>query len=204
VCQVLDPPEWFCAPPRTGCPASAPNPGDPCTEEGLECGPSCELSIVCQGGEWLWQRGECPICASAETPIATPSGERAISTLQVGDVVYSVHRDAIVAVPLLRVASTRVARHQVLRITLDDGRSFAMSAGHPTSDGRRLSDLGPGDSVDASRRVVSVERIPYEHDRTYDVLPASDTGAYFAAGALMGTTLRRPSPGDLGALPPEK
>lgn len=29
----------------------------------------------------------------------------------------------------------------------------------------------------------------YRHAFTYDILPASDTGAYFAGGALVGSTL---------------
>jgi hypothetical protein len=33
--------------------------------------------------------------------------------------------------------------------------------------------------------------IPYEHAFTYDILPASETGTYYAAGALIGSTLKR-------------
>jgi hypothetical protein len=39
--------------------------------------------------------------------------------------------------------------------------------------------------------VVSVELVPYGHPFTYDILPASETHTYFAAGALIGTTLAR-------------
>ena len=38
-------------------------------------------------------------------------------------------------------------------------------------------------------RIVGVTRVPYTHAFTYDVLPRSSTGAYFAAGALIGSTL---------------
>ena len=49
--------------------------------------------------------GSCPlgcktcVCTSPDTPIATPSGERAIAELRVGDLVYSVDHGATVAVP---------------------------------------------------------------------------------------------------------
>src|SRR5262249_18017295 len=45
----------------------------------------------------------CPecVCASPDTPIATPQGNRPIAELAVGDLVYSVDRDAVVAVPVL-------------------------------------------------------------------------------------------------------
>jgi hypothetical protein len=44
---------------------------------------------------------------------------------------------------------------------------------------------------------VSVTDIPYEHDATYDILPDSTSGAYFASGVLIGSTLARLSPGRL-------
>jgi hypothetical protein len=37
--------------------------------------------------------------------------------------------------------------------------------------------------------VASAELVPYGYDATYDVLPASSTGTYFVAGALIGSTL---------------
>jgi hypothetical protein len=37
--------------------------------------------------------------------------------------------------------------------------------------------------------VQSIAFVPYEHERTYDILPASETGSYVAGGALIGSTL---------------
>ncbi len=37
--------------------------------------------------------------------------------------------------------------------------------------------------------MVSVETVPYAHEMTYDILPGSDSGTYFASGALVGSTL---------------
>jgi hypothetical protein len=39
---------------------------------------------------------------------------------------------------------------------------------------------------------VRIERltvVPYPHRFTYDILPASDSGTYFAGGVLIGSTL---------------
>ena len=132
----------------------------------------------------------CPICASPDTPIATPSGERSIAELREGDLVYSVEDEAIVAVPLLRVGSTPVVGHRVMRVSLDDGTVIELSPGHPTADGRLFSDLAQGVKLDDRHAVVRAELVPYEHDRTYDILPASSSGTYFAGGALVGSTLR--------------
>jgi hypothetical protein len=57
-------------------------------------------------------------CAAPDTPIATPSGERPIASLEVGDLVYSVHDDALVAVPLVLVNRKRVFEHRVVEVTL--------------------------------------------------------------------------------------
>jgi hypothetical protein len=153
------------------------------------CGPDCELNIVCEGGVWRWEQGNCPICAAPDTPVATPLGARAIAALRAGDLVYSVDGAAIVAVPLLRVGKTRVASHHVVRVELDDGSVLEISPGHPTADGRRFGDLVVGDRLDEGHGVVSVALVPYRFDATYDILPASSSGTYFADGALIGSTL---------------
>ena len=191
VCQTIDPPEWACATPPAGCPNPLPQAGEPCNQPDLSCGPSCEQPIRCQNGVWQWSQVECPICAAPDTPIATPSGERPIAELGVGDLVYSVEDAAIVIVPIVRVGSTAVARHRVVRLVLDSGSVLEMSPGHPTADGRLFSALAPGDALDLAHAVVSAEVVPYPYDRTYDILPASSSGAYFAGGALVGSTLRR-------------
>jgi hypothetical protein len=98
--------------------------------------------------------------------------------------------DAIVVVPILRVNRTFVRDHHVLHITFDNGRSIDMTAGHPLPDGRPLSTLQPGTTL-LGGTVVSVVSVPYAHDATYDILPASPSGAYFASDVLIGSTLAR-------------
>lgn len=63
-----------------------------------------------------------------------------------------------------------------------------VSAGHPTADGRIFADLFAGTTL-GGIEVVSVETQPYMRPFTCDILPASDTGTYFAGGALIGSTL---------------
>jgi len=76
----------------------------------------------------------------------------------------------------------------MVRLTLPDGRTLEMSPGHPTADGRTLADLARGDTLDGIR-ILAREVVPYAHPFTHDILPDSDTGTYFASGALVGSTL---------------
>jgi len=152
----------------------------------------CGLNITCVGGTWNWEYKRefvcMAACASPDTPIATPEGERAIAELGIGDLVYSVDRDAIRVVPIARVRRVHVAHHSVLRIALGGGIRLQISPLHPTADGRLLGALRVGDLLDG-HRIERVELIPYDADSTYDILPASETGTYFAAGALIGSTI---------------
>ena len=190
ICQTIDPPQWACAAPGTGCPAVMPQAGSPCQSPGASCGPDCELAIECADGVWRWRQGFCPICAAPDTPIATPAGDRPIAELRIGDLVYSVSDDAIVVVPVIRTGHTSVRGHRVMHIELDSGRVLDVSPGHPTADGRTFGELFAGSHLDEQHEVVAARLVPYEHDVTYDILPGSSTGAYFAAGALIGSTLK--------------
>jgi len=130
------------------------------------------------------------MCAAPDTPIATPSGERRIADLSQGDLVYSVSGEAIVAVPVVRVNRTPVVNHSVIRVALANGRVLEMSAGHPLADGRTFADLESTALFDGER-VLEATRVPYGHPFTYDILPASTSGTYFAAGVLVGSTLTK-------------
>ena len=80
--------------------------------------------------------------------------------------------------------------HEVVRLTLADGRTVTASPGHPTGDGRTIGQLRPGDVLDHTG-VVSADLILYVGSATYDLLPSGPTGTYFANGVLLGSTLAR-------------
>jgi hypothetical protein len=133
----------------------------------------------------------CPICLARGTRIATPSGEVAVEDLGVGDVVWTLDATgARVASPLVEVGSTPVPpTHRVVHLRLADGRGVDVSPGHPTADGRKVGDLARGDVYDGAV-VKSARLVPYTGGATFDVLPAGATGAYWANGVLLGSTLR--------------
>jgi hypothetical protein len=149
----------------------------------MECG----TNASCVNGFWQWGYQPGSFCADAETLVATPSGERPIAELAPGDAVYSVDHDAIVATKILRVTRRRAVHHTMVRVVFDDGRVVSMSPGHPTADGRAFGTV-TGGMLDG-HRVESVTRVAYTHPFTYDILPDSDTGTYFAAGVRVGSTL---------------
>ena len=102
---------------------------------------------------------------------------------------YSVEDEAIVAVPIARVNRRHVEGHHVVELRLERGTVLHVSPGHPTADGRTFGDLVAGDELDG-QRVLDARLVAYPHPYTYDILPASPTGTYFAGGALIGSTLR--------------
>jgi hypothetical protein len=164
---------------------------DPCAPRPLACG--CAQDLCGQGercvatapGKVRCQAGR---CAAPDTPIATPSGERPIAELRVGDLVYSRDRGRIRAVPIARVQRTAVSAHQMMRVELEGGRVLQISPGHPTADGRTFGELRGGDWL-GGRAVTSVSVVSYGQPFTYDILPDSDSGTYLASGALIGSTL---------------
>jgi hypothetical protein len=133
----------------------------------------------------------CPICLARGTKIATPSGQTAVEALRIGDVVWTRDEDgARVAAAIALIGSTPVpATHRVAHLLLSDGRTVDVSPGHPTADGRRVGDLMPGSRLDGAL-VVRAELIAYSGGATFDLLPDGPTGAYWANGVLLGSTLR--------------
>jgi hypothetical protein len=133
----------------------------------------------------------CPICLARDTRIATPSGDVLVGHLRVGDVVWTLDAyGARIAAPLVAIGNTPVpSSHEVVRIVLGDGRIVLVSPGHPTADGRRVGDIRAGDALDGAR-VVSAEREAYDGGFTFDVRPAGASGAYWANGVLLLSTLR--------------
>jgi hypothetical protein len=134
----------------------------------------------------------CPICLARGTLIDTPDGPVAVEQLHTGMIVWTTDAQGRqVAAQIALVGSTPVpATHRVVRLVLADGRSLDVSPGHPLADGRRVGDLRAGDQVGGST-VASAELVAYGGGATFDLLPAGPTGAYWANGVLIGSTLSR-------------
>jgi hypothetical protein len=181
------------------CPAGGPANNCLCTTSCLTDGdctdatrPHCNQPDVSSQGICTSLSYGCAwgsVCAAPDTPIATPAGTRAIASLRVGELVYSLHEGSMQAVPVLRVSRTAVRHHRVRRLRLANGAVLHISAGHPTANGRPFADLIVGEQL-GEQRISTIEEVPYDHPYTYDILPASDTGTYIAGGALIGSTLR--------------
>jgi len=138
-------------------------------------------------------RGGCPICLAATTRIGTPDGPILVSDLRAGMLVWTVDAGKRVAAPIAIVRYTPAPfGHRVIRVVLADGRAVVASPGHPTGDGRRVGELNPGDLLDGSR-IVAMDVLPYAGD-TWDLLPLSSTGTYWADGVLLGSTLANAEP----------
>jgi len=133
---------------------------------------------------------QCPICLSRGTRIGTPFGAVPVEDVAPGMVVWSVDgHGRRIAVPVLRTGRTAAPLgHEVVRVTLADGRSLVASPGHPTLDGRTIGSLRAGDVLDGSP-IVAIRLLPYR-GVTFDLLPAGPTGAYVADGIVVGSTLR--------------
>ena len=124
------------------------------------------------------------------TRIEAPAGAVLVQDLRVGMLVWTLDKTGVrVAQPVLQVSRTMVpSNHQVVHLVLDDGRQLWVSPGHPTSDGRRVGQLQAGDALDGAR-LLSADLVPYAAPATYDLLPAGDTGFYWANGILIASTL---------------
>lgn len=176
----------------------------PCTDEATPSGcPQGQLCcIVNEGGPsgppacYPPVDDACPLgcpqcdCASADTLVATPSGDVPIHAIAPGDIIFSIDGDAIVAVPVLAINRMAVSNHVMVRVRLEGGAIVEMSPRHPTIDGMRFDRLRVGDSL-GDVIIERIDIVPYPHDHTYDLLPATESAAYFAAGTVVGSTLKR-------------
>jgi hypothetical protein len=134
----------------------------------------------------------CPICLAAATLISTPSGDVRVTDIKPGMLVWTATGGgAPIAEPVLEIGNTVVpAGHLMVHLVLADGRELLASPGHRTADGRQLGSLARGDSLDGST-ISAWELVPYSGDHTYDLLPAGETGNYWANGILLSSTLHR-------------
>jgi hypothetical protein len=115
-----------------------------------------------------------------------------VSALRVGDPIWTL--DATrrrIAGRVLHTDSTPISgTHQVVQVTLADGRVVRASPGHPTLNGRALRAVKPGEALSGSV-VTRSERLPFRGARTFDVLPSGPTGAYWADGVALRSSFFR-------------
>jgi hypothetical protein len=132
----------------------------------------------------------CPICLTGETRIDTPSGQVRVKDIHAGMLVWTPDGNGgRTAVPVLLTVKTPVpASHRLVHLELSDGRELFASPGHPLGDGRQLGMLAVGNTVDGAT-VIGVGFVPCTGGFTYDILPAGDTGVYWADGIPLKSTL---------------
>jgi hypothetical protein len=143
----------------------------------LDNGPTREANGSC---------GQCLLrCLPEDTRVDAPGGRLLVSTLRVGDVVWTVdERGARVAAPVIAVRALAVrAAHAIVIAELEDGREVRASAGHPLPDGRTLGELAPAGGV------IAIRSEPYLGTHTWDLLPEGATGIYFVDGVALASTL---------------
>lgn len=189
-CNISNPNTWYCwTPPADGCPTSFPNLGSACSlPADTRCYTCASIATCSAQGVWIGGGMTCPDCNAPDTPIATPTGTRPIATLVPGDLVYSMHQGQVSLVPIAEVGRKAQVDHHVMRLTLANGSVLEISPRHPTADGRAIGDLRANDLLDGVR-ILSAALVPYVHSHTYDILPASDSGTYYAGGVLIGSTM---------------
>ncbi len=132
----------------------------------------------------------CPVCLAESALVATPAGDVPVTELRVGSLVWT--RDARgvrVAAPVLRLGSAAAPPgHMMVRVLLSDGRRLSASPSHPLADGRPLEKLRGGHTIDGAL-IEAIELVPYDGEATYDLLPAGETGVYWADGVPLASTL---------------
>lgn len=150
-------------------------------------GPGDKIRVVSKEPAVL----RCPICLARGTRIDTPAGPVSVEDLRVGMLVWTLNQaNERVAAPVEKVSAVPTpVGHHVVHMTMQDGRELWVSPGHPTADGRNVSQLQAG-SIYIDGEILKVETMSYPGDKTYDLLPAGSTGFYWANGILLGSTLR--------------
>lgn len=131
-----------------------------------------------------------PNCLSYDTLISTPEGNIPVTDLRTGMVVFTldITGNKVIKPVELVLKLSGAEGYELRHLVLSDGRELFVSGTHPTAEYRRISDFCPGDILDGSK-IVSIENVRHSSSYVYDLLPAGETGFYWANGVLLGSTL---------------
>ncbi len=129
-------------------------------------------------------------CLSSKTSILTPSGDKVVTSIKTGDLVYSVNKagDRVLA-KVLRTQKVSVSNHFMTHLEFADGKVVDISPTHPMANGKLAGDLKVGEAYEGVE-IVKTETVSYKDSATYDLLVDSETGFYYAGGILMDSTMR--------------
>ena len=158
-----------------------------------KCGPPVPRGNEPHPGYFCKLKGyqrPCPICLASNTEISTPQGERNVKDIKVGMKVWSLNeKGEKVESAVVRVAKTPApSAHKVVHLVLADGREVWVSPSHPTAEGKTAGELKIGEIYDGAQ-IKSAELVPYWDGATYDILPDTASGLYWANGILLKSTL---------------
>jgi hypothetical protein len=133
----------------------------------------------------------CPICLSEGTLIDTPTGSVPVEQIRQGMTVWTVDGSGKRVTALVAETSRTPVplSFQMVKITLQGGRTVTASPGHPSADLKAIGEYRVGDSLDGSQ-VIAVGTVDYNGGATYDLLPSGATGLYYANEILLGSTLK--------------
>lgn len=157
-----------------------------CGNDGMTYSNGC---VAKSRGVKSFTKGECqnPNCLSPDTRIKTDGIQKRIADIKVGDIVIS---DDDNKVKVIKIKKIEAKKYKILKVEFNDGTILEISPNHPTSDGRLFKDLMMGDIVN-NRIVIETKLIQYNYKYTYDILPDSEKGNYYANSVLVGSTLKK-------------
>ncbi len=180
---------------------SCNGPTDTSCPSGYQCIQGCGPPVsrigeppppyFCELNEIANKPRNCPICLASNTKIATPEGDINVKDIKAGMRVWSLNKNGekISSIVLQTVHAPSPKTHQMIHLVLGDSREVWASPDHPTANGIPIKELRTGNYYDGAM-IEKAELVPYWNNETYDILPDSDTGYYWANGILLGSTLK--------------
>jgi hypothetical protein len=130
-------------------------------------------------------------CLPPSTLITTPNGDVAIHQLKENDIVLTTNlKGEAVEAPIKITNKVLVSEvHSMIVFELADGRKLQVTAEHPSAIvSKSIDQYCIGEEIDGSV-IIQKSVVIYNEEYTYDILPAGETGYYWANGILIGSTL---------------